>query len=979
MSTYSHARLVILHHIFCHTRTGYLLSQKVITHAHFLLALGGLSHCIIPQSSDHLATMAVAAVDGASRRREYIFQESDFDSSAQFRPPAFISKYRRISSLESLREQLHAYNSALKDDLYNIINKDYKEFITIATKLDGVDTRLEHLKKPLVDLKCSVNMTSETLLLLKKTLMLKLQQKKNIQLKKELIESSLQCMQQVQIAATIIEGDRTVSTDDIKREHVNATGEAISSRRSKLKHLLANLSSSGESTKYLDGINIRVFAASEMESAAVALRSAHNYLKLISLSASNNNSSPSSSSGIGNSISSLLAVESTDMYNLLQSELTQKAEQLTQQLLLTLKNELIFMFKNTQSNSNEGAFSKSRFSHYTRSLMTLGRPEVLEEAFVVAVVTPMATSALTQGKVDGTGGRNSFSNLQELLKELVLSLRNDYADIFHCAEEITLASDANASKKLDLVINGTWAPISRILVEKFPTIFTTGIANTLSRCYNALEETILLLSSLAGEQYAKNISTRIIANSSISAFEKRWKLDLYFSLRTNEISKKIDKFCSVTFTNGLLSSNFNETNADGGEINSDILSDVELVELKSKLSLNEKYYQFHMPIFRNILVEMIIVLSKKVCLKSLIGKFYNYSISILKRLEIHIALICDLNIIGTIQQNSVNNPSILQNLKQSYALEVATMMKKPSPSPSMVTPTSATSVTPSKTSGSNNLSSPNPSSSNLTTTESTTAVVNIAPAIASVITVDELMLLLEDLKLTTKWLTDPFQTYAIEFISSKICNLSDNNDNAKKSEMAQSIKTSITSQCNVIKEMRSAIYEKIKSIISNDCKTALSGVKAIAGKYRMTNKPPPDNASQYVSQILAPLKTVISKSDSVLLTFKSRSSSSGNASNDFTNDIIVDLSNNYLLQVQNLLETVKQMDSTLSKRSRLTQPSKSAAAGASMSDSEKIYLQLQLDIKAFGVELKASPVCYNIDNCTIFKSLSEEVINQTVI
>ena len=65
------------------------------------------------------------------------------------------------------------YSESLKHQLYEIINRDYKDFITIATKvhtvldsstfsyltisphfqLDGVDIRVEHLRKPLVDLR----------------------------------------------------------------------------------------------------------------------------------------------------------------------------------------------------------------------------------------------------------------------------------------------------------------------------------------------------------------------------------------------------------------------------------------------------------------------------------------------------------------------------------------------------------------------------------------------------------------------------------------------------------------------------------------------------------------------------------------------------------------------------------------------------------------------------------------------------------
>lgn len=63
--------------------------------------------------------------------------------------------------------------------LYNIINRDYKDFITIATKvqsstfplfhsyyeiqLEGVDIRVEHLRKPLVDLRMDLTLLNDTM------------------------------------------------------------------------------------------------------------------------------------------------------------------------------------------------------------------------------------------------------------------------------------------------------------------------------------------------------------------------------------------------------------------------------------------------------------------------------------------------------------------------------------------------------------------------------------------------------------------------------------------------------------------------------------------------------------------------------------------------------------------------------------------------------------------------------------------------
>ncbi len=65
---------------------------------------------------------------------QFIFRETEFEDEA-FHAASFVAKYRRVSSLESLKEQLLIYSNALKQQLYDIINRDYKDFITISTKV----------------------------------------------------------------------------------------------------------------------------------------------------------------------------------------------------------------------------------------------------------------------------------------------------------------------------------------------------------------------------------------------------------------------------------------------------------------------------------------------------------------------------------------------------------------------------------------------------------------------------------------------------------------------------------------------------------------------------------------------------------------------------------------------------------------------------------------------------------------------------
>jgi hypothetical protein len=116
-------------------------------------------------------------------------------------------------------------------------------------------------------------------------------------------------------------------------------------------------------------------------------------------------------------------------------------------------------------------------------------------------VLPLARSVLTQGRVDSTGGRGSFSGLKDALNSILSDLKNSLITPFKIAEQISLSiptkSDSNlddlyddrneespednerppessqlSTPSIDLLINGVWAPVTSLLAEKFPNIFS---------------------------------------------------------------------------------------------------------------------------------------------------------------------------------------------------------------------------------------------------------------------------------------------------------------------------------------------------------------------------------------------------------------------------------------------------------------------------------------------------------------------------
>lgn len=66
--------------------------------------------------------------------------------------------------------------------------------------------------------------------------------------------------------------------------------------------------------------------------------------------------------------------------------------------------------------------------------------------------------------------------------------------------------------------------------------------------------------------------------------------------------------------------------------------------------------------------------------------------------------------------------------------------------------------------------------------------------------------------------------------------------------------------------------------------------------------------------------------------------------------VLEDVTAGYLMQVQALMETVKQMDSALERRSKLRA---AAPVSTNMADSDKIAQQLFLDVRAYSEVVRA--------------------------
>lgn len=204
--------------------------------------------------------------------------------------------------------------------------------------------------------------------------------------------------------------------------------------------------------------------------------------------------------------------------------LHQRSMQLMNALADDIRKHISKMFSSKGSGSDDqsasNAFPSTAFKHCVRALIVLKRTDILESVFDQIIVNPMIKSLLTQGRVDGTGGRGSFAGLEETLLELSSQLKSVLQEPLKIIEEQRYA--AIIDQKFDIIINGIWKPIAGLLSTRFPSMFTIAIADTFARCYLACDLFKSSLTTLAGDDWTNEIINRFSTNATIREMDSKW-------------------------------------------------------------------------------------------------------------------------------------------------------------------------------------------------------------------------------------------------------------------------------------------------------------------------------------------------------------------------------------------------------------------------------------------------------------------------
>ncbi|KAL0556983.1 hypothetical protein IC582_005501 [Cucumis melo] len=204
-------------------------------------------------------------------------------------------------------------------------------------------------------------------------------------------------------------------------------------------------------------------------------------------------------------------------------------------------------------------------------------------------------------------------------------------------------------------------------------------------------------------------------------------------------------------------------------------------------------------------------------------------------------------------------------------------------------------------------------------------------------TPDDLIYIIHDLGYLSTVVTGNFLETILQLLSSCTVDVLDS--------VKQSILHGGKSLYNLMPKVIGAI---VASLVEKSVED-LRQLKGITATYRMTNKPLPVRHSPYVSGLLRPLKVLLDGDRaSTFLTMETRTA--------LLTDAVTEITSRYYEQAADLVSLARKTDSSLQKIRQGVQRRAGASSDVSdhnISDTDKICMQLFLDIQEYGRNLSS--------------------------
>jgi hypothetical protein len=585
--------------------------------------------------------------------------------------------------------------------------------------------------------------------------------------------------------------------------------------------------------------------------------------------------------------------------------------------------------------------------HVLRGLALLGRGRDAESAFARVAVMPAVRSRLNVGRLDAGGSRGECAGLFFLLDDIANTVREVYGGILRLSEGMFARDDdyyrddddedddvggggggggggeekdeggvddgasSASAMEVDLVTCGVWVPVATALMADPGlklAIFSPGIANVLQANYSALDTFLSELASVllspppsaggGGDGEAgggasggpgdfsrlyyrpvlnrrsfERAQSRLYAHPATVEYYRRWNLPIYYQLRFAEFTRRIDDALRRVREEGWHASVY-----AGGEGDERAIRD----------SLG-----FELPIFVELYDVLLSMWRSTVFLRPLTHRFLRGAVQLVGRMMAFVrgGLEGDIEFGGSVGGGGSGGGGgdADGEEKEEGGAEAATLE---------------------------------------------TTIVSIPPYRWNE-RVEDIAVVSWELTILDTTLSHDY----LEFISNTVCPRDEKSRHSTHNSSLELDEIKLLASDIMLESSRGIaplVSHSWNALIVDNltlqCCAPLSAVKGVAATYRMTNRPPPTQASPFVASILRPLQE-FGKS------YASRTPPQ--IGDDWKRSVVSSVSDKYSLAVEELIATVKRTEEALKGRA-----TRRTMAGG-MSDGEKVKLQLFLDHREF--------------------------------
>ncbi|GKZ01234.1 hypothetical protein MPSEU_001074500 [Mayamaea pseudoterrestris] len=551
--------------------------------------------------------------------------------------------------------------------------------------------------------------------------------------------------------------------------------------------------------------------------------------------------------------------------------------------------------------------------HVMRGLALLGRGKEVESIFGRVAIMPLVRPQITMGRMDEGGNRGECAGLERLLQDVLQSVIVTYGPVVRMSETMFVSYDGptgndeelSAMLDVDLLTAGVWVPLATALMADSGiqmAIFSPGIASILQANYTTLDRFLAQLADrvLLEEENAKitvvkdeskrqtfdplqqnltegwcrKAQERIYAHPKTAEFTKRWNLPIYYQLRFGECCTRLNKAIDATRRNGWIAQVFS-----GSEDKEAVIKSQSGLEISFFVELYDVIFGLWRP---------------DVILTPLANRFLRGAIQVIGRTVTFVeeGMRCRVRFGDEPKPREARNGATENGNGQALVVEATDASDGGAVS-----------------------HAPYPSRAPYYWGESEVDVAGVA----------------WELNILESILSHEYGTVVCEAL--KLSNFG-----PERAEIREIVDEMLKEASNLIHPLIDMAWnEIIVELITKKCAQPLAAVKGVAATYRMTNRPPPTQASPFVGTVLRPLKEFIDE-------FGHRIPD--RVGSKWKHQIVATIAEQYALAVEELISTVQRTEVALnSRRTR-----KSATGG--MRDGEKVKLQVFLDYEQFTKSLE---------------------------